>query len=440
MKKSIHIKWMHCISCEMIIENELKNMTGVKLLMLSHKKWIMEIEYEQVSDYKKVVNMIEKNGYKVVEGTDNKVLENNILSNTIALLVIVILFMFTWLFDLNKFIPDTATLSYSWALLVWVIASVSTCLAITWWIIIWFSKYIDSTHSTKWHVKVQLWFQLWRIIWFFILGWLLWITWKIFSLSFSISSILTFSVGILLLYIGLNILWILPSISKFWVHMPKSFASKITKLWKPEYAPIAWALTFFLPCWFTQTMQLLAVSSWSFLGGWLIMLFFVLWTFPVLFSVWLGSSYFEWKKFPTFNKIIAAILIFFWLTTVSSSYHLLSFSGTNTNNTINQVAKNTETTDTTNNDVKEITVWFDWSQMDPRELILEQWKNYKITVLPSENWRWCMSTQTIPKLSSKVSYILKWQAITYDINDAKAWTYDVVCGTMWMWQGTIIVR
>lgn len=433
MKKIIKIKWMHCISCEMILEKELKNITWVQLLMISYKKWIMEIVYENDSDYKKVVDIIEKNGYNVQSNeieTDNV---TNVLNNIVAVLIVVVLFVFSGLFDLNKYIPDTSTLSYSWALLVWIIASVSTCLAITWWLIIWFSKYIDSTNTTNWHIRVQIWFQLWRIIWFFILWWLLWVTWKLFSLSFSIWSILTFFVWIILLYIWLNILWILPSISRLWFHMPKSFASKIEKLWKPKYAPIAWALTFFLPCWFTQTIQLLAISSWSFLGGWLIMLFFVLWTFPVLFSIWLGSSYFEWKKFPIFNKIIAVILIFFWLTTIWNSYNLLSFSSLKNNNT-NQELQNI------NWDVQEITVWHDWYQMVPKELVIDTWKNYKITVLPSENGKWCMSTQVIPKLNSKVSYILKWQAIYYEIQNAKSWTYEVVCGSMWMLQWKIIVK
>ena len=438
MKKIIHIKWMHCISCEMILEKELSVLKSVVLLMLSYKKGTMEIEYEKESDYEKVVDIIENNGYKVKWDNDEYSENNNvwnILTNIIVVLVIVILFIFSWLFNLNKYIPDTSTLSYSGALLVWLIASLSTCLAITWWIIIWFSKYIDSTKSTKWHVKVQLWFQLWRIIWFFILWWLLWVTWKLFSLTFAFSSILTFVVGILLLYIWLNILWIFPSMTKFWIHMPKSFASKIEKLWKPEFAPITWALTFFLPCWFTQTMQLLAISSWGFLSWWLIMLFFVLWTFPVLFSLWLGSSYFEWKKFPIFNKIIASLLIFFWISTITNSYHLLWLNSVN-----NNVAPVVQNIDTNNSEVKEITVWFDWTQMDPQELVLEKWKNYKITVLPSENWKWCMSTQVIPKLNSKVSYILKGQAITYEINNAQAWEYDVVCSTMWMHQWTIIVK
>ena len=38
MKKIIHITGMHCISCEILLEKELKKIAGVELIMLSHKK------------------------------------------------------------------------------------------------------------------------------------------------------------------------------------------------------------------------------------------------------------------------------------------------------------------------------------------------------------------------------------------------------------------
>ncbi len=425
---------MHCVSCEMILEKDLKNLPWVKLHMVSHKKWVLEVEYRKESDYKKVVGIIEKNWFKVFEQWNNENNLSKILLNIIAILIVIVLYIFSWLFDLNRFLPDTSTMSYSWAFLVWIIASVSTCLAITWWIIIWFARYIDSTHSTLWHVKVQLWFQIWRILWFFVLWGILWLTWKILSLSFSFNSILTFVVWILLLYMWLNLFWIFPSITKFWLHMPKSFASKIENLWKPEFAPIAWILTFFLPCGFTQSMQLLAISSWSFWWGGLVMLFFAIWTFPVLFSVWLWSSYFEWKKFPIFNKIIAAILIFFWITTISNSYNLLWINlPTNTQNT-NNIETNVDL------EFEEVSMWFDWFQTVPSTMTLEKWKNYRVTILPSENWRWCMTSQVIPKLSSKVSYVIKWKPIVYEIKDAKPGTYDIVCWSMWMSQWEIVVR
>ena len=445
MKEIIHISGMHCVSCEILLEKELKKINWVELIMLSHKKWIMEITYEKKEDYDKVVKAIEKNNFKVVIEPKKENKTSNILSNIIAILVIIILLIFSQLFDLYKYVPDTNTLSYSGAFLVWIIASISTCLAITWWIIIGFSKYIDSTHTSLWHVKVQLWFQIWRILWFFLLWGLLWLTGQLISISFSFTAILSFSIWILLLYMWLNIMWILPSLSKFWVHMPKSFTSKIECLWKTQYAPIVWALTFFLPCWFTQTIQLLAISSGSFWVWWLVMFFFALWTFPALFSVGLGSSYFNDKKLPILNNIIASILIFFWIITISNSSNLLSFyspSSNNTNIVKQEVVTKQEVVKKQKKDnlVEIVRVWHDWWNTDPREVILEKWKNYKVIVTPDSNGKGCMSTQLIPKLKSKVSYVRKWQDIVYEFNNAMSWTYEIVCGSMWMLQGRIIIK
>jgi len=58
---------MHCISCEVILEKELKEIPGVNLLMISHKKGLMEIDYKTEADYKKVVKAIEKNNFRVIE-------------------------------------------------------------------------------------------------------------------------------------------------------------------------------------------------------------------------------------------------------------------------------------------------------------------------------------------------------------------------------------
>lgn len=443
MKKIIQIKWMHCISCEVILEKELKDIPGITLLMVSHKKWLMEIEYDTEANYKKVVKAIEKNHFKVVE-QDWKIKNNNseniFLLNIIALMLVVILFISTKLFNFNTYIPDTSSINYLSAILLWVVASVSTCLAITWGIIIGFSKYFDKEKSFLWHLKVQTWFQAWRIIWFFVMGWILWSIGQIFSINFALTWILTLIVWVFLIYMGLNILWIFPSISKFGIHMPKSFVSKIEWLWEPKHAPIVWALTFFLPCGFTQSMQILAISSGSFFVGGLVMMFFALWTFPVLYSLGLGSSYFTNKKFVLLNTIIWAIVIFFWIFSISNSYKLVNFSSLFSNETT--VSQNIwDTTWKINNAELEIVkVSHNWFATVPNKINLNAWGNYKVIITPTSNWLGCMFSQVIPKLSNKVSQVKKWVDIVYEIYDAKPGTYDIVCGSMWMQQWQIVIN
>lgn len=428
---------MHCISCEIILEKELKEISWVRLIMVSHKNGIIEVEFEKETDYKKVVEVIEKNNFSVIQEKNqdkSNINQNNFLLNIIALLFVVILYIWSKFIDLNSFIPNTNSINYLSAIFIWLIASLSTCLAITWGIIIWFSKYFDKQKSFLWHLKVQTSFQIWRIVWFFVFWWILGLVWKSFSINFTITGILTLFISFILIYIWLNILWIFPSITKFWLHMPKSFANKIQKYKDPKYAPIVWALTFFLPCWFTQTMQLLAISSGSFLAWWFVMMFFALWTLPVLYSLWLGSSYFLNKDYKILNKFIWAIIIFFWIFSFTNSYRLVEFIFSSKQDTKIEISNFEK------RELEEINISHNWWQTVPVFIELKSGWNYKIIITPTSNWLWCMSTQAIPKLSNKVSYVKNWVPIIYEMYNAKSWKYDIVCASMWMTQWQIIVE
>lgn len=437
MKKIIQIKWMHCISCEMLLEKELKNIKDINLIMVSHKKGIMEVDFKDEFAYDKIVKIIEKNNFKVIENSQNKENnfdENNFLLNIIAILFVVILYIASKFIDFNSYIPNTNSINFLSAIFIGLIASLSTCLAITWGIIIGFSKYSWSKNNFLSNFKIQSLFQLWRILGFFIFWWILWLVWKSLSINFTFTGILTLFISFILIYIWLNILWLLPSITKFWIHMPKIFSSKIEKIKNPRYAPFVWALTFFLPCWFTQTMQLLAVSSWWFFAWWFVMMFFAIWTLPVLYSLWLGSSYFLNKDYKVLNKFIWAIIIFFWIFSLTNSYKLVNFIFDKNDN------PKTEVSTIVNNDLEEINVSHNGWQTVPVFIKLKAWWNYKLVITPTSNWLWCMSTQAIPRLSNKVSYVKSGVPIIYEIYNAKPWKYDIVCASMWMNQWQIIIE
>ncbi len=434
-KKLLQIDGMHCISCELVLSKDLKNLTNIEVHQINHKEWIIEVSYTNNSDLDKVLNIIKKHNFKVIE--DNNWEENDriqeILIKIIIFMWVVSVFAIFSLFDIYRFIPDTTQLSFFGAFVIWIIASLSTCLAVTWWLIVWFSRAIQTGSSITSHLKVQWLFQYWRLVWFFIFWALLWVIWQFFKFSLTASGFITFFVGILLVYLWLQIIWLLPSITKLWIHLPKIFATKIQKLSDPKFAPIVWALTFFLPCGFTQTVQLVAIASWDWLTAWLVMLFFALWTTPVLFSVWLGSSYFQWKKFPALNVVIWAFVLLFGMVTISNSYNLIEpiISKTNVSN---------KNIDTQNIEFIEKSYWHNWWSTEPGTIQLDSWKNYRLTFTPSKNWYGCMATLTIPKLSRDIHYVRKWVPITYDIINAKKGIYNIVCSSMWMQQWTIIVN
>ncbi len=438
MKQRIYIYGMHCVSCEILLKKAIEKIPWVTLDDVSHKKWYIDVTYKTNAQRRAIEKAIEENNFSLwnppnLVGKDIIILKNIafILSVWVILLI---LFVINYFFDLNGYLPDTSKLTYWGAFLIGLIASVSTCLAITGGIVIGFSKFLDTASSKIQHIQVQLGFQIGRMLGFFLWGGLLWLTGKLINISFSFTGILTFLMGILFIYMGLYIFGMFPSISRFGIHMPKSFVDKIESLWTPRYAPLVGALTFFLPCGFTQTLQLIAIASGSFLVWGLTMLAFSLGTFPVLFSVWLWSSYFNERKTPIFNTIIAGILVIFWVLTLTNSSKLLAYylpgSGSSTE----------QETTLDPWDFEEIRVSHNGWSTEPAEINLKKWKNYRVIITPTSNGLGCMGTQVIPKLRSKISYVQKWQDIIYDFTSDMSGTYDIVCASMGMSQGKIVIQ
>ena len=97
--------------------------------------------------------------------------------------------------------------------------------------------------------------------------------------------------------------------------MPKSLSRRITGIEKigNKFAPLLLGiLTFFLPCGFTQSMQINAMASGNFLQGGLIMLIFTLGTLPVLALISFTSVRFSHSlRSGIFFKTAGFTVIFF---------------------------------------------------------------------------------------------------------------------------------
>jgi plastocyanin domain-containing protein len=76
----------------------------------------------------------------------------------------------------------------------------------------------------------------------------------------------------------------------------------------------------------------------------------------------------------------------------------------------------------------------------PEVITLTAWKNYELVITPTDNGKWCMVSLTIPGLDRGVNRIIKWQPITYKFTNIQKGTYTIVCWTMGMYQGKIIVQ
>lgn len=114
---------------------------------------------------------------------------------------------------------------------------------------------------------------------------------KAFQLSGATLGILTVIVGIVMLTVGLQLTELFPRLSNLSFTLPSGISKMfgIKNHEEKEYSHansmLIGALTFFLPCGFTQAMQLFAMSTGNFFSGAMIMGAFALGTAPGLLSI-----------------------------------------------------------------------------------------------------------------------------------------------------------
>lgn len=426
MKTKISVYWMHCKSCELLIENKLLDLPWVKLNNISLENNYIDIDVKSENDIEKIKETIEELWYSLEKKEEEK---NDILDYILIFSIFIcIWFLFLIIKDIKILdeIIKSNNLNFFIILLIWFIASISTCLAVTGWIVLWFSKYIDTSTNTYGHLKTQINFHIWRIIWFAIFGWILWSIWWFLWWFWLLNKILLLVAWIFMLYMWLNILGFV----KFKLSMPKAFWNKILSLKNPAFAPIIWALTFFLPCWFTQSLQIYATSSWSFLSWAIIMWTFAIWTLPVLFRIWFWSSYFKDKDFYYVNKIIWVLVVYFAIFILSGFSNMFNINIPLSNNTTKTNVNLVE--------LKELTITHNWFWFD--DIILEWAKNYKLTIMPESDGLSCMFALTIPGIDENEYFIKKWVPIIINIKNPNPWKYKAVCTSMWMKHWNIIIK
>lgn len=426
MKTKLPIYGMHCKACELLVESRISELAWVQVKWISQTKNYIEIELDDEKDIKKIKEIITSLWYEVEKKQTRK---NNFFDYIIIFLLFVLFGILYFLFQDVNFVQNIANVqnaSLLVVILIWFVASLSSCLAVTWWIVLWFSKYIDTSNNTQSGLKVHTKFHAGRILWFALGGWILGSIGWYFGSIWNLNTFLLFLAGIFMIYMWLHILNLIPSLK---ITMPKIFGSKILNMKNPAFAPIIWALTFFLPCWFTQSMQVYAASSGSFLQGALIMWAFAIGTMPVLFLLGFGSSYFKNKDFHYANKVIWVIVIYFWI------FMLAGF-----NNLVALGTPNSQEISLENVSFEQKTVFHNGWSLAEKEIYLEAGKNYKLNIIPTKDGSWCMSTLTIPGIDKSIHKVLAGKSIWIPIVNAKPGKYNIVCSTMWMKQWEIIIQ
>lgn len=318
-KYIFHIHGMHCNACVLLTESELQdlqNITSVKSNLKNHQVEIVgdfgDKTEEQIAE--ELTIPLKSHGYTV--SIEKQIKERDWSDFKVAIpiaLGFVALFVVLQKMGIVNLVSES-NVTYGTVFIIGIIASLSTCMAVVGGLVLSMSATFAKEGDK---IKPQLMFHGGRIVSFFILGGIIGAVGSAFTLSASLTFILSLIIGIVMLILGINLLDTFHFAKKLQPSMPKFIAkhahgiSKFNHNLTPILVGIA---TFFLPCGFTQSMQLYTLTTGSFLKGGLTMLSFALGTLPVLALISFSSfSIKNSSKSGVFFKSAGLVVIMFAL-------------------------------------------------------------------------------------------------------------------------------
>jgi sulfite exporter TauE/SafE/copper chaperone CopZ len=284
---TFHVNGMHCKSCVVVTESELQalpNVTSAKSSLSHHSVEVTGDfgEKTPVAIAEELTQVLSKHGYtlSVEKQTRTKNWADFKIAIPIAL-VFAVTFVILQKVGLVNLISG-GSISYGTIFVIGVIASLSTCMAVVGGLVLSMSAAFAREGDKT---KPQLLFHLGRLVSFFVLGGIIGAIGSAFQLNVTATFILSFVIGIVMLILGINLLDVFHWAKRFQPTMPR-FLSKhalgVSRLNHALTPLLVGVATFFLPCGFTQSMQLYTLTTGSFFKGGLSMFIFALGTLPVL--------------------------------------------------------------------------------------------------------------------------------------------------------------
>lgn len=322
---TFHVNGMHCNSCVILTESELKDVPGITKVKANLGKLQIEVtgafgEKSVEAIASDLSAVLKPHGYTLsVERQAVAVTWSDFkLALPIALGFVALFIVLQKLGIMN--LIGGGEVHYGTAFVIGLVASVSTCMAVVGGLVLSVSANFAKEGDAK---KPQTLFHVGRLVSFFILGGLIGLLGASFQLGSVGTFILSLLVGLVMLVLGINLLDIFPWFKKLQPTMPKFLSRHVLELKKVNHSvtPVLLGVaTFFLPCGFTQSMQIYALSTGGFMNGALIMFAFALGTLPALALLSFASLGIKDKtKAGIFFKSAGLVVIFFALFNILNS-------------------------------------------------------------------------------------------------------------------------
>jgi len=436
---------MTCRSCELITEDELGSVVGVKKVKTNFRTGTAEIWYEGEKPSDGIIERaIIGAGYKM--GKENRVWVSTDISLWIetlfAFCAVLVLYFFAkafGLFDISLGAGEKLS-NLPFVLLLGIVAGLSTCMAMVGGLVLATSARFSEMHpeaSMKQKFLPNVYFNIGRVGGFAFLGGLLGFLGATFQLSSFAVGFMTLLIGGVMFLVGLQLLELFPRLSMWKLQLPKSIArilgiqSQTKKIYSHRRTMLLGMMTFFLPCGFTQLVQLFVVTQGSFLVGALTMGMFALGTAPGLLGIGgiVASAQGTFRQF--FFKSAGIIVIALGIFNFQNGSALVKL-GSETE-TIDTNIEQTNSVD--QKEVQVIRIVQDANGYSPKQLTVKKGQPVKL-IIDSEDSYTCATSFTMPKAGIRKT--LKPGENVLEFTPGEAGTLPFSC-SMGMYRGVINV-
>ncbi|MFH1400281.1 MAG: sulfite exporter TauE/SafE family protein [Nanoarchaeota archaeon] len=314
--RTIPIAGMTCAACEVLIERRLRKIAHVSAVKVDRAKSSATISSTQPIEDRTITEALKGTEYTVCPaGKLNKKRGKDYLHIGGVFVVLIGAWLLLKKFELVPQMGISDNMSLGFIVILGLVAAMSSCMAVTGGLLLAVSTAAQEANpklTRSQRFRPHAIFNLGRIVGYTLLGGLIGVIGSLILITPKVTGILTILASIVMILLGVQMLGIIPWLSKFTPRLPTSLAHKIyeksgaTGVTAPF---LLGASSFFLPCGFTQALQIYVLSTGSFSTGATTMLAFSLGTLPGLLSIGAVTSLSRGNFQRWFTKFAAAAVI-----------------------------------------------------------------------------------------------------------------------------------
>lgn len=318
---TVCVAGMTCRSCELTIERKWKKLDGVKKVAADASTGKIRLVCSRTPKLDELQSVLGDDKYRVMPGDTPAAMLNTQRPTFMQLVGLFgLVLFFGWIAEKAGLLQTNISIGQGIGLgsvfLIGLLAASSSCIAVSGGLLLssaakFRERYGGSTPLSR--MRPVFMFVAGRLTTYAVLGGVIGLIGSALSPSPTVTGSITVLAALYMLVMGLDMLHIAPSwLKRLLPRMPKALAHRAMDQEKKDHTLAPFFLggaTFFLPCGFTQALQLYALTTGSVLTSASLLFFFALGTAPALLALGWASGSLKGKVGHYFFRFSGALVV-----------------------------------------------------------------------------------------------------------------------------------